>query len=329
MASIKSFPNNQDEFIGAEAVMKWLHGRTSGVFAAGGQCAVAAVADSMSVTVSDGNGWMSNSEGDGIVWWISSEKDTGTKLTLTADMADATMPRIDRAVVSWQTTNYVALPEVKILRGAPASNPMPPALTNNNIMRQISLARIRIPAGATAITASMITDERLDPAACGLVTESVKVDTSVINAQLLAAYQEYTRNMDKYTTEARADFEAWFQAVKDALSGDVAGNLKNQIDELRAGVDNLKSLQFFTTTVPISAFSADATYPDYPCRAAVALAGVVAFMIPSVTYSIPDAVGGNFAPGAESYDGGIYIYAASVPEGDVVIPTIVCTRRAT
>ena len=34
MPDIKSFPNNQDVYVGAEWVMKWLHGRTSGVFGA-------------------------------------------------------------------------------------------------------------------------------------------------------------------------------------------------------------------------------------------------------------------------------------------------------
>ena len=32
MANIKSFPNNRDEYVGAEYAMRWLHGRTSGVF---------------------------------------------------------------------------------------------------------------------------------------------------------------------------------------------------------------------------------------------------------------------------------------------------------
>lgn len=43
MANIKSFPNNQDVFIGAEDVMKWLHGRTSGVFGAAGNASVQAL----------------------------------------------------------------------------------------------------------------------------------------------------------------------------------------------------------------------------------------------------------------------------------------------
>ena len=32
--NIKSFPNNQDEYVGAEHLMRWFHGRTSGVWGA-------------------------------------------------------------------------------------------------------------------------------------------------------------------------------------------------------------------------------------------------------------------------------------------------------
>lgn len=295
MANIKSFPNNQDEFIGAEEVMKWLHGRTSGVFAAQGCCSVAPVLDSMSVTVSDGNGWMANSEGDGIVWWVDNEKSSGSKLRLIAEMADAIRPRIDRVIVSWQTTNYVALPEVKILKGAPASNPMPPALTNNNVLRQISLAKIRIPAGTTAITAGMITDERLDKSFCGLVTESLTADTTTMQAQ----------------------FEAFLTAIE------------AQLNDLQAGVAfEMKRLEFHNVAVSKTAFIADSTYvkEGYPWRASVALTGVLTSMTPEVIFSVADVLDGNFAPVAACYAGGVCIYAASVPTETVTIPTIICWK---
>lgn len=177
--------------------MRWLHGRTSGVFAAAGNAAVAALATpGMAVTLTDGTGWISNANADGIAWWIDTKMQTGTLLQLPIDMADATLDRIDRVIVEWQTTNYVALPEVKILKGALSSSPAAPALTNNGTLRQISLARVSVAAGVTAITASMITDERLDPAVCGLVTDGLSIDTDTINAQfseLLAKLQRKLR----------------------------------------------------------------------------------------------------------------------------------------
>lgn len=208
MANIRSFPNNQDEYIGAEDVMRWLHGRSSGVFGADGNASVAPVLDAMAITVSDGNGWISNDNADGVVWWIDNEETSGNKLQLEIDMADAVLPRIDRVVVSWQTTNYVALPEVKILKGTAASNPVAPALTNNNILRQISLASIRIPAGATAITSAMITDERLDDSVCGLVTNGIGVDTSVMQEQFSALLKSIKQELDDLNNDTAALLKA-------------------------------------------------------------------------------------------------------------------------
>lgn len=218
MANIKSFPNNQNEFAGAEDVMRWFHGRTSGVFGAEGNAAVAPVLDAMAVTVSDGNGWISNDNSDGVVWWIDNEAETGEKLQLRFEMADAVLPRIDRVVVSWPTTDYVALPEVSVLKGVPASAPAAPNLTNNTLLRQISLAAIRIPAGATAISADMITDERLDPAVCGIVTDSVSVDTSVANAQFTALLQKIRDSLEDVLGGQLADGSV----TMEKLSPDVA-----------------------------------------------------------------------------------------------------------
>lgn len=197
MAEIKSFPNNQDEYVGAEYVMKWFHGRTSGVFGANNNAAVAALASpAMAVTVSDGVGWVSNSNADGVVWWNDNEATNTAKLQLTIDAADGVLNRIDRVIVEWSTTNYVARPQIRILKGSNASNPSAPSLTNNSTVRQLSLARISIPAGTTAITASMITDERLNSAVCGLVTEAVSVDTSTMQAQFTAFLDGISKELD-------------------------------------------------------------------------------------------------------------------------------------
>jgi hypothetical protein len=294
MATIKSFPNNQDTYIGAEDVMKWLHGRTSGVFASGGNAKVSALANStMAVTVSDGNGWMSNAKADGIVWWNDNEAVNGSKLQLAIDPADGALNRIDRIIVEWKTTNYVDYPEIKVLKGNPASVASAPALTNNNNVRQISLARINVAAGTTAITASMITDERMDASVCGLVTDSISIDTSAMQSQ----------------------FDALLKAIQNELADLEAGS----------GVE-LKKLQFSNKSVTAESFVDTATYEDYPYRASVALDGVISSMIPEVVFSLADATSGIFAPVAESYNGGVYLYASEIPEGDIIIPVIMMWR---
>lgn len=83
-------------------------------------------------------------------------------------------------------------------------------------------------------------------------------------------------------------------------------------------------LQFRNVTVPLSAFQAYAQYTGVgvSLRAAVPLSGVTKEMYPDVTFGISDALGGSLVGVAESYDGGIYIFASEKPEADVKIPLI-------
>lgn len=85
-------------------------------------------------------------------------------------------------------------------------------------------------------------------------------------------------------------------------------------------------LTFSSTSVPAASFVSDSTYTDFPYRAAVALTGVTASMIPEVVFGVSDAMSGNFAPVAEAYDGGIHLYAAAVPDAAITIPTILAWR---
>lgn len=186
MATLNSFPNNADEYIGAHEVMRWLHGRTSGVYPGNGNAAVTAEPGQMQVNVSAGIGWITNAAGDGIVWWFDQPQQ------LDIDPAEGTgvYSRIDRIVVQWHIGDYEYKPELAVLKGTDATSPTPPALTNTSTDRMISLAQVSIPAGATQLTDMLITDERLDPAVCGLVTETVTLDTTGIFAQYEEALAE-------------------------------------------------------------------------------------------------------------------------------------------
>lgn len=78
--------------------------------------------------------------------------------------------------------------------------------------------------------------------------------------------------------------------------------------------------------VAVSAWAADSTSADYPWRASVAITGVTAAMRPEVRFSIADVESGIFASFAQSYAGGVYIYAAEKPGATVTIPVIDCMR---
>lgn len=210
MATIKNFPNNVDEYIGAENVMKWLHGRTSGVFGADGNLSVTNNGN-MTVNVADGVGWLANDDADGTVFWNDTKEQTGSELKLTVPLANAVYPRIDRVVVTWATVDYSVKPSIEILSGTAASNPTAPALTNNTLKRQISLAQIYVGAAASKITAANVTDERLDSTVCGLVTDWVSVDTTTMQQQ----FKEFLQQIKEELNDINAGTAAMLRSTYD------------------------------------------------------------------------------------------------------------------
>ena len=83
-------------------------------------------------------------------------------------------------------------------------------------------------------------------------------------------------------------------------------------------------LSFADVIVPATSWKNDDTYSEYPYRASILLANVTAEHFATVVFSVADAIAGQFAPVAESYAGGVYIYANESPAETVTIPSIVC-----
>lgn len=85
-------------------------------------------------------------------------------------------------------------------------------------------------------------------------------------------------------------------------------------------------LTFGPQSVAATSFTSDTTYEGWGFRAAVPLTGVTADYVPSVTFGIADATGGNLAPVADSYAGGVYIYAKEQPTAAVSVASVVCVK---
>lgn len=99
-------------------------------------------------------------------------------------------------------------------------------------------------------------------------------------------------------------------------------NLPSDTNTELAKKGNAALITETNTSVPVSAWASDTTYTDFPFRAGITITGCTANHKPDVTFSLTDAVSGNYAPIAESYAGGIYIYAAEKPTAALTIPTI-------
>ena len=87
-------------------------------------------------------------------------------LTLTVEAADPSYPRIDRVVVRADLVGRTVHAVVK--KGTAAASPVAPPLTRTAETWELSLAQVRVEAGATSIVAAKITDERGNVSLCGV-----------------------------------------------------------------------------------------------------------------------------------------------------------------
>ena len=137
-------------------------------------------------------------------------------LTFTLDDADNTLSRIDSIIVRLDLSNRIITTQV--LQGSYASEPSQPSIVRSGNIYDLRLANILIQAEATRITTEDITDTRFG-SECGNVTQAVNsLDTTNIFKQ----YKDW--------------FENWFSELQVELDGDVAGNLQDEIYNLRVAM---------------------------------------------------------------------------------------------
>ena len=164
------------------------------------------------------------------------------------DVADGVLNRIDRIVIQWNLTDRMIQAIVK--KGTPGSIPKAPDLKRNADIYEIALADIYVGKGTTAITQAHITDQRLNTELCGVSVGIVQqIDTSEFDAQLKKWFEEYkavaiddyknfTGEMETWKQQSKEDFDIWFEEIKGILSGDVAGNILNEINALKVAAPN-------------------------------------------------------------------------------------------
>ena len=78
-------------------------------------------------------------------------------------------------------------------------------------------------------------------------------------------------------------------------------------------------------SVPASAWIPNSSSAAYPCKAAIAVSGVTRDHYPKVAFGFIEAGNGNYSTVAETYDGGVYIYAAKKPSSAIIVASLVCT----
>lgn len=181
------------------------------------------------------NGDMTINLSPGFAWINGYMYHNTDNLTLTVEHADSALKRIDRVVLRCDFINREIRAYVK--KGIFASNPIAPNLERDVNAYELSISDILVENGVISIQQSKITDTRLDESVCGIVTQTVKeIETSELYRKLQGYIDERGQDvkgwMETATTQWEVDFNIWFEAIKDILSGDVAGELANRILEL-------------------------------------------------------------------------------------------------
>ena len=297
--------------------------RTSGIFASDDFSFSVSGADN-TVRVSPGIAWMRINKFKGLVAALKNE------VSVDLGLPDSVYSRIDRVVLQYNANTRDTTVVVK--RGVPRSNPLPPERSTGEALYELHLLEVLRKPAAASVKQEDVTDLRLDSSCCGIMADSVtKVDTSAINAQVMELIKKLREEINAVTDgsafllrDGSTPMEGEIVMGGNKITG--MAEPEDSADAATKGYVDGRKLTFFEIQVSASAFSVDDTYADYGFRAEVALEGVLGSMVPEVIFGPAEAASGNFCPVSETFNGGVYIYAASVPEGDVTIPTILCWR---
>lgn len=183
----------------------YLATRTRGVFSSDGNLAVTPGESGLSVSVSPGLAWLKWSD----YWGTAALQEQA--LTLALDTADGALKRIDAIVCRLDKVNNRA--EIVVKKGAPSSAPIvvPPVRDAN--YDELYIATVLIGAGVISISASAITDQRLNEEYCGLMRDGV---TGIPTAQLQEQVQQLIDHLRAEVDGIEQGSEVMLKTVYDA-----------------------------------------------------------------------------------------------------------------
>lgn len=132
--------------------------------------------------------------------------------TLTAQAPDTTYDRIDMVVLRNDISQEVRAMDLYIVKGTPASSPKVPELTNTPEIQEICLATLFISRGVNTISQDRISDTRLNPEVCGVLTNAFgEIDASQFFAQL----EQLAKNLQEEIKSINAGSEVMLKATYD------------------------------------------------------------------------------------------------------------------
>ena len=172
--------------------------------------------------------------------------------------------RIDRIVLRMDLGFDKRYIKLFVKEGTASS---PPSLTRTEQVYELSLARVKVRAGATSITASDITDERLDETVCGPVT-------AMVSAMAFSYPSDVPSNITSILNKVNS-MESTINLLKSKLSGanpfdavvsEIGGFDKNKRPEGKYLYKEIKGkfmLEDVTMAIPVDVdLAGQSSYPE-------------------------------------------------------------------
>lgn len=175
---------------------------TNGVFADQGEIFATVPGNGLQVIVKPGMAWFNTT------WTV-----LDTMLPLNLTPPDVTLKRYDAVVLEVNKTDEVRANSIKIVTGAPAANPVKPTPIVIDDVHQHILAYVLVEPGVSTIAESKI-EIVVGQEVCPFSTSVLE---SVSISDLFNQWQ--------------GEFDEWFENLQASLSGDIATNLQNQINQ--------------------------------------------------------------------------------------------------
>lgn len=170
---------------------------------------IGAVGDTFAVKAGTGN---TVNVSSGRAWFNHTWTYNDAPMPISCGSAAVLLDRYDAIVLEVNAASDVRKNSIKVVTGTEASNPAKPAMENTEFVHQYPLAYILRKAGSSSISQSQIEN--------AVGTEACPICTGVLKSL----------NVEQMMAQWEAQFDEWFQSAKDTLSGDVAGNLLNKIE---------------------------------------------------------------------------------------------------
>lgn len=268
---------------------------TDGVYHSIGSVFAVSVNSGMILNVAEGRAWFDHT------WTLND-----TVMTITLPEAHSVYTKIVAIIIRVDKANRVN--SIVCKEGTAGSAPKKPTMDKTTNLSEYPLAYVTIDPGVTEISPGKI-EQVIGSSECPFVTgvvQGVSIDTLIHNW--------------------KDEFDILFAQMENQISQLVSGTIVDKSVTFAKLANDAVRLRFQNIEVPTSAWAEDTTYTNYPYRANVALSGVDSTMFPDVVIDETDKGKYEFASSSDSYNGGVHLYASSIPEGAITLRTVVCWR---